>query len=389
MKGLDNILNQLNKKIEEKDDNKSEASIADHIEGRYITESLFYSEVYYDLDSEFGNCTLSIPKIADVIKKKEKILSDVPYDKVLYLDTESTGLNTGGASYAVLVGLGHFVDNWFVVRRWFLNAPDGEIRMLEEIRKFLEDFDIIVNYNGKSYDMNLLQSRYDYYQLNYMVKSFKQIDLLHIVRRFWKGKLIDCSLQTIESEVLGYNRNPEDEIPGWKIPWAYFNFLETGYLDDIIKIHDHNATDILSMPIILNHISNILLQEEEEHILPSSKYYENAGMQKRAVELLETIDENCSDADALLRLASLYKKEKQLDKAVQIWSKPILTSNFAALEELAKYYEHKVKDIEKALQYTQRAIDYLNLMPISVDKQRELWSHRKKRLVNKGNKSTS
>ncbi len=389
MSGIDNILKNLNKKADEKIVRKPEESLTNYIPGRFISDSLYYSEVIYDLGVKLGNTQLEIPEIADVIKIKENIDTSIPSDKVLYLDTESTGLNTGGASYAILVGLGAFENSKFVIRRWFLNSPDGEVRLLEEIKEFLRNFDLIVSYNGKSYDMNLLQSRYDYYQSGYMVKAFKQIDLLHIVRRFWKGKLMNCSLQTIESEILGFNRLPEDEIPGWKIPWAYFNYLETGFTEDIVKIHDHNATDILSMPIILSYLSNILVKDTEEHILPSSKYYETAGMHERATELLETIDENCSDCEALLHLASLYKKQRHWDKAVKLWSKPILTSNFKALEELAKYYEHKAKDIEKALQITQRAIDYLNLMPIAINKERELWSHRKKRLVNKCNKPTS
>ncbi|MBN2829752.1 MAG: ribonuclease H-like domain-containing protein, partial [Candidatus Cloacimonetes bacterium] len=254
-----------------------------------------------------------------------------------------------------------------------------------EIRLLFDEYDLIISYNGKSYDMNLLQSRYDYHGINYRIKDKHQLDLLHLVRRFWKGKLSDCSLQTIEREILHYVRVVEDEIPGWKIPWAYFNYLETGNPDDIIKIHEHNAVDILSMPVVMDYLCRIMANpdETEEHLLPCSKYYEHAGMRDKAVGLLESYTLHETDDKESLRLANLYKRNNDYPSAVAIWSKLAMLNDLTALEELAKYEEHRNRNIELAMQYTTQALDYLHSLPFNDLLPLRNWQRRKNRLESK------
>jgi uncharacterized protein YprB with RNaseH-like and TPR domain len=391
MKGWDSIFKELEGRQKDSVE-QQKCKIHEVINGEYIpgeSGDVFYSEASFELGSKFGDYTVEIPMIAEVILLKEKIPRDIPINKYLFIDTESTGLNTGGGSYAILLGAGCFQGDRFVVKRWFLPDPASELTMLMEIKLLFDEYDLIISYNRKSYDMNLLQSRYDYHGINYRIKEKHQLDLLHLVRRFWKGKLSDCSLQTIERDILHYERDVDDEIPGWKIPWAYFNYLETGNPDDIVKIHEHNTIDILSMPVVMDYLCRIMANpdESDEHLLPCSRYYEHAGMRDKAVDLLESYTSTETNEKESLRLANLYKRNNDYAEAVSIWKKLACQNNLTALEELAKYEEHRNRNNSLAMEYTNKALDYLHSLPFNDLLPLRSWQKRKNRLANKLDKS--
>jgi uncharacterized protein YprB with RNaseH-like and TPR domain len=74
-------------------------------------------------------------------------------------------------------------------------------------------------------------------------------DLLYDARRRWRAVLPDCRLQTVERRILGRGR--EDDIPGHAIPDAYHAFVRTGDAADVVRILDHNVTDLVSLAAIL------------------------------------------------------------------------------------------------------------------------------------------
>ncbi|MBN2830102.1 MAG: hypothetical protein JXR56_07270, partial [Candidatus Cloacimonetes bacterium] len=147
MKGWDSIFKELEgKQIESVEQQK--CNIHEFIRGEYIsgeTGDVFYSEERFPLGTQFGNFTVEIPQIAEVILMKEKIPRDIPINKYLFIDTESTGLNTGGGSYAILLGAGCFEGDSFVVKRWFLPDPASELTMLMEIKLLFDEYDLIIS----------------------------------------------------------------------------------------------------------------------------------------------------------------------------------------------------------------------------------------------------
>ena len=61
---------------------------------------------------------------------------------------------------AFLVGLGFVEDDSFVVRQLFMRDHGEEAAMLAALGELLERFDILVSYNGKTYDIPLLETRF-------------------------------------------------------------------------------------------------------------------------------------------------------------------------------------------------------------------------------------
>ena len=86
-----------------------------------------------------------------------------PFDprRALFLDTETTGLAGGAGTLAFLVGLGYFdANDQFVIEQYFLKDPAHEAAMLAAINRHVHACETLVTFNGASFDIPLLQTRY-------------------------------------------------------------------------------------------------------------------------------------------------------------------------------------------------------------------------------------
>jgi tetratricopeptide (TPR) repeat protein len=102
---------------------------------------------------------------------------------------------------------------------------------------------LIVSYNGKSFDAQILKSKCIVNGIS--PPGFFHADLLHPARRLWKRVLPACSQGEIETAVLGLDRT--GDIPGAMAPDIWFNFLKTGETGDLEGICNHNVKDIFGL----------------------------------------------------------------------------------------------------------------------------------------------
>src|SRR5690606_22612993 len=127
-------------------------------------------------------------------------------------------------------------------------------------RESLASSNLAVSYNGKSFDLPLLQSRMVMNRIQGL--DIEQLDLLHVARRFWRDSLESCRLGTIEREVLGIFR--VYDMPSAEIPWWYQHYLRTGSgsparIEELSRVAAHHAMDHLSMALLLQRIGAELL----------------------------------------------------------------------------------------------------------------------------------
>ncbi len=78
---------------------------------------------------------------------------------------------------------------------------------------------------------------------------FRLIDLLHPVRRRYRGELPDCKLSTVEREVLGRPRDRRD-IPGAEAPLRFLDYQETGETRHLEPIIEHNRIDLTTLVML-------------------------------------------------------------------------------------------------------------------------------------------
>ena len=77
----------------------------------------------------------------------------------LFLDTETTGLG-GASTIAFMIGVGFFETQAFIVRQYFVRDFDEESAVLFDLAILIERFPTLVTFNGKTFDVPLLQTRF-------------------------------------------------------------------------------------------------------------------------------------------------------------------------------------------------------------------------------------
>ena len=156
-----------------------------------------------------------------------------------FLDTETTGLAGGTGTYAFLIGVGRICDDGFRVRQFFLREYGEERSALWALREHLEQFDVLITYNGKSYDQPLLETRYQMTRQKPPFARMAHLDLLFGARRLWKLRLENCRLVQLEQQILGMFR--EGDLAGELIPYVYFEYLRSQDATRLVPIFHHNG----------------------------------------------------------------------------------------------------------------------------------------------------
>ena len=165
--------------------------------------------------------------------------------KWCFLDTETTGLSGGTGTYAFLIGCGSIEPDGFRVRQFFMRDYSEEASQLHALAEYLERFDVLITYNGKTYDQPLLETRYRMVRRRPPFAHMEHLDLLFGARRLWKIRLDSCRLVHLENQILGVER--EGDLPGELIPYYYFDYVRTQRAVKLVPILHHNVIDIVSL----------------------------------------------------------------------------------------------------------------------------------------------
>ncbi|NSW89395.1 MAG: ribonuclease H-like domain-containing protein [Firmicutes bacterium] len=330
----------------------------------------FIIENRYPLSYLYGGCCLG-----DVLNINSRSLRRLCPDigdaetlrNFLFLDVETTGLSGGVGTVAFLVGTGFFENDSFVVRQHFMRDYDEEIAMLNALNMLIQSYNGLVTFNGKAFDWNIIRTRYTYnrIRLKFTEEDTKHIDLLLLSRRIWKGKLESCALSSLEENILGEFRT--DDIPGALIPQVYFKYVIDRDAREIKRVMKHNELDILSMVSLLYKINNMLedpLSEADcgHELIGLGKMLESIGEYDAVVDCFEKcmeLEDPLVKDIALKKLSQIYKREGNYKEAVKHWENMMHNQDFFSifsLVELAKYHEHRSKNIAKAIEMTEKAI---------------------------------
>ncbi len=126
-----------------------------------------------------------------------------------------------------MIGAARVVGSQFQVEQFFLRNPAEEKAQLAALASFVDGASAIVSYNGKSFDLPIINTRYVLNRIKNPFLDFEHFDLLHIARRVWRRRLKQCNLGNIEKEILGFFRSGVD-IPGYLVPEFYRDYLLRG-----------------------------------------------------------------------------------------------------------------------------------------------------------------
>ena len=297
-----------------------------------------------------------------------------PPERWAFLDTETTGLAGGSGTYAFLIGVGRITPDGFRVRQFFMRDYIEERSMLTALTEHLKDFDVLITYNGKSYDQPLLETRYRMSRRPPPFSRLSHLDLLHGARRLWKLRLESCRLVQLERQILGFER--EGDIPGELIPYVYFEYLRCRQAQRLIPVLHHNAFDILTLACLTaivasafrdtasGSLSRIGVRRGED-LAGIARWLAASGEFEQSLQLFKrAVDTGLPDKllfRALWDIAMLEKKLGRPQAALALYTELAGCRNdyrVDALEELAKFYEHEETNYAMALEFTRRAAGY-------------------------------
>jgi len=289
--------------------------------------------------------------------------------KLVYLDTETTGLAGGTGTCAFLIGLGAVEGSQFVVRQFFLRDYPEEKAVLAAVAAALAPYEGVVTFNGKTFDIPLLETRCTLARLPSPFDRMVHLDLLHPARRLWKLRLSSCQLTNLEQGVLGIAR--EGDVPGSEIPQIYFDYLRTGNAQHLQPVFYHNALDIVTLAALGTEMARILREDERGlgsslDLFSLSRILERARVTDRsAAACRRALSQGLPgsvEAQALWQLALQHKRRQEHDQAAALWQELAQREEplaLRALEQLAIHYEHRRRDTTAAMIFTTAALDRL------------------------------
>ncbi len=374
------------------------------IDGKNYTTlfgDIFVCEKKYPLNFNHGIVNFSSPSDLSTLIAWSRIpvKSDTSLEEIVFLDTETSGLAGGTGTFIFLVGLGYWKHEYYYLSQIFLRDPSEEAAFLTALEEFLTPFKILVTYNGKSFDAPLLNNRFILNGFQSPIKNLHHIDLLSLTRRVWRNRLDDRSLSNLEREILELAR-AEEEIPGWMVPQIYFEYLQTRNATPLKGVFYHNEVDILSLSALFLHLSHLLKNPlgsnnpQSLDLIAIAHLYEELGDYAKAIQLYEASLEIGLPThffiQTLYRFANLYRRTGKIESALTLWLKAAELYEVDACVEIAKFYEHQQKSFQRAIEWTELALGYLDQLPlpryVKKQKRHEL-EHRKQRLHQKQNRS--
>jgi uncharacterized protein YprB with RNaseH-like and TPR domain len=333
---------------------------------------------------------LNIPTYPAHLLSRDERLKELDFRKALFLDTETTGLSGGTGTFAFMVGLGFFHEDEFLVHQFFMRDYSEERASLSMLKNVIDSFQFLVTFNGRHYDIPLLETRFILSRIVSKIREMPNFDLLYPSRRIWKGAYENCRLVTLESRLLGIERT--DDIPSECIPYLYFDYIQTGDATKIHQVFYHNQMDILSMVALAGRIHLVYHDPQAarpgkgiEHFALGRLFWEH-GRREKAIPCFELALKRCDDElswEVMKWLSRAFKKTGQAEKARSLWEEmmgwPCKKDAFPYIE-LAKYHEHRLKDWNRAMAYVDEALE---LIPSHQQREIELLQHRRQRLEQK------
>jgi hypothetical protein len=305
----------------------------------------------------------------------------------VFLDTETTGLAGGTGTCAFLIGVGTIEDDGFRVRLFFMRDYDEEAAMLYGMAEFLKWYDVLVTYNGKSYDAPLIETRYRLRRQRHPLDRLHHLDVLHGARSLFKLRMESCRLMHLEAEILGLER--QGDLPGELIPYYYFDYLRGKQSFKLVPLFHHNVMDIVSLACLTAVVLPAFASPEQAALhhgqdwLGLARWLRRSGAHESAARLYRrAIAAGMMDQEmfaALWETALTEKKRGRQQEKVELLSDLAAVRNAyqaRACEELAKHYERNEKNFAKALELAERGLSVEPSAAIQKRKQRLL-----KRLV--------
>lgn len=344
--------------------------------GQFLLRTIEYPLPYRHGKHELGDlleCASHLSAIA--MRQNRQIQTEtIEPRRLLFLDTETTGLGVGTGNIPFMIGFGYYTERKFVVEQTLIRHPGEERAMLTYLLEHMKDKTHLVTYNGRTFDWPVLVNRFILNGWRQSGQEPGHLDFLHPSRALWRNTLPSCRLSMVEEARLGIQRG--HDVPGSLAPALYFQYLSDGNASHLHGVYTHNEKDILTLASLSVHFGLLLSgvpdpdtieTTEAEELFRTAIWLELHGITEAAerlyVQLSEMDDVGADGGGWPLALAARHKRAGQHDRALPLWRKSAEMAENSAVPkvdahvELAIYYEHRDKQLLMALTYAEKALE--------------------------------
>ena len=327
---------------------------------------------------QIGECTMDDLESLRVL---DPGLSELAPRRTVFIDLETTGLSGGAGTVAFLVGCGYFDLGAFQVRQFLLTSHAGERALLAAVAEFFEDADLIVTYNGKTFDVPVMETRWLFHRMEMPLDGVAHFDMLHPARRLWpvgvsRPEQTDCRLSTLERTLFDVRR--VGDVPGLEIPSRFFGFVRSGDPRPLEPVLEHNRIDLVSLAAVTARAVKLAREGHDAcrdyaEALALGKIFEKAEHFSRAeacYRYASLSPESTVRAEGLYRLAVRLRRDRRFEEAAASWRGLIdfteprsmrreVLGEFrqVAVEALAIHQEHRARDLAGARELALAALE--------------------------------
>ncbi len=162
---------------------------------------------------------------------------DYDLNKVAFFDIETTGF-AADSTYLYLIGCTYYKNNSFWIIQWFSENIKEEASLLEAFFHFLEDYEVLLHYNGTTFDLPYLQRKISHLKLGYTFDHLISIDLYKKISPYKKIlKLDSLKLKSVETFL---NIHRQDTFSGGDLIEVYSAYLGKRNYENLKRQRDPN-----------------------------------------------------------------------------------------------------------------------------------------------------
>jgi uncharacterized protein len=361
--------------------------VADSLGGRLLTTTFGrclaidrrYESDRWHGDVQIGDCELSDFDSLRILDSGIAPDSESSTPRAVFIDLETTGLSGGAGTVAFLVGCAYFDAGALQVRQFLLSSFTAERALLAAASELFDAADLIVTYNGKTFDVPVMETRWAFHRMPAVLDEVPHFDMLHPARRLWRSRSTisglhgshddagGCRLTTLERVLLNLRR--VGDVDGFEIPGRFFQFLRTGDARPLEPVLEHNRLDLVSLAAVTSRALRLTGAGEPAcrdgiEALAVGRVLERGGEVERAEACYRRASESqCLEtrSEAFYRLGLTCRRSGRFEEAAGWWRHLVALTDSVrrrdhaldslrefAIEALAIHQEHRVRDLHAA-----------------------------------------
>jgi hypothetical protein len=328
----------------------------------YVVRGLYSHDYFHGKVRLSRFSTADLECLMSLMKEKGNV---PPRDRIVFLDTETTGMQGGAGMCPFLVGLGSFIGDEFHMLQYFIRDFDEEPSMLYALGELLSRYELVVTYNGAAFDLPLLETRFTLARLDSPFQNMSHLDLLFTARRLWRNGHGSCRLIALEREMLSFFRGPD--VPGSMIPRVYFDYLQQRPSSTLNAVFTHNVNDVVSLAALSLHACDRVTLEpapldEPLDLYSLARILENSREWRRAIQLYDmALAGGLAEPvrkKALEELSVVYRRAGDHERAREICVQLMAYPDFSmtGYEGAAIYHERVRGDLDSAIRVVEEGI---------------------------------